>query len=115
MGLLCGDFVFVRHLDLALPFIGGARFFCANTRSESRFMTPHNGLLTSKQAATWLQVSAKTLWNHTAPRGRLKVIRLGKNVRYRLTDLEEFAEQHSIGATDNGKHIDRKRNQDSLL
>ena len=36
-------------------------------------------LLTTSEAAELLQVSEKTLWNHTAPRGnRIPVVRFGK-------------------------------------
>jgi len=38
-----------------------------------------------------LAVSTKTLFNKTAPRGPIPVVKIGAAVRYRLADLDAFA------------------------
>ncbi len=48
-------------------------------------------LLTTSQAAELLNVSEKTLWNHTAPRGNcIPAVRLGKTLRYSRQALERW-------------------------
>ena len=48
-------------------------------------------LLTAREAAALLNVSEKTLWNHTAPRGnRIPAVHFGKTVRYSRAALESW-------------------------
>ena len=58
-------------------------------------------LLTTPQAAKLLQVSEKTLWNHTKPRGNnIPAIRFGKTVRYDRGALLRWIAQQN-GANEN--------------
>jgi excisionase family DNA binding protein len=50
------------------------------------------GLLTAREAARYLGVSAGTLFNHTAPRGHIRSIRIGAAVRYSKADLDAAIE-----------------------
>lgn len=49
-------------------------------------------LLTATAAAKLLSVSPRTLWNKSAPRGPIPVVRIPgtRMVRYSLTALQEF-------------------------
>jgi len=59
---------------------------------------PSAGLLTREQAAEFLGVRPQTLavWL-TTKRYDLRVIKVGSLCRYRLSDLERFLEQRTIG------------------
>lgn len=50
-------------------------------------------LIGADEAARLLSVSRKTLWNHTAPRGRIPAVRIGRVVRYSPVDLERWIEE----------------------
>ena len=39
-------------------------------------------LMTSQQVAKFLQVSERTLWELTEPRGPIPAVRIGRSVRY---------------------------------
>lgn len=54
-------------------------------------------LLTVREAAAALSVCEKTLWSLTAPRGPLPAVRLGRSVRYDVTDLRAFIERAKGG------------------
>ncbi len=43
-----------------------------------------------KQAANVLQISERTLWSFTTPRGSLPCVRIGKSVRYDPADLKAW-------------------------
>jgi excisionase family DNA binding protein len=63
-----------------------------------RTPAPVKLLLTPRDAAAALAVSARTLWGLTQPRGRLPCVRIGRGVRYALADLERYiAEQRQGG------------------
>lgn len=47
-------------------------------------------LLTPREAAYRLGISTRHLWNLTAPRGSIPVVRLGRKTFYRPQDLEDF-------------------------
>jgi hypothetical protein len=47
-------------------------------------------LLSARDAAKALAVCEKTLWQHTAPRGPIPAVKLGRRVLYALADLEAF-------------------------
>jgi len=44
-------------------------------------------LLTSREAAEALSISNRTLWEKTAPRGPIPVVRIGTSVRYAMEDI----------------------------
>jgi excisionase family DNA binding protein len=53
-------------------------------------------LINSAEAAKLLNVSEKTLWNHTAPRGKcIPAVRLGKTVRYSRAALDSWVATQS--------------------
>lgn len=52
--------------------------------------TPAPHYLTTRQTAEYLNVGQRLLWALTAPRGPLPATRLGRTVRYSVTDLDEF-------------------------
>lgn len=58
-------------------------------------------LLSREEAAEYLGVSAKTLatW-HCRKRYALPVVKLGRAVKYRVSDLEKFIESRTVGATE---------------
>jgi excisionase family DNA binding protein len=49
-------------------------------------------LLTPRQAAKALSISERTLWAITAPRGPMPAVRIGRAVRYLVSDLQEWIE-----------------------
>ena len=51
-------------------------------------------LMDTRAAADYLAVSPRTLWGITSPRGDLHCVRIGSAVRYRLSDLDSWIEQH---------------------
>ncbi len=53
-------------------------------------------LLNSKDAAAYLSIGARTLWEMTAPRGPVPVVRLGTAVRYPVADLKALIETMRI-------------------
>jgi excisionase family DNA binding protein len=66
-----------------------AHFYDADASHNSA----RNPLMSERQAAQFLGVSPTTLqaWRTTG-RVRLAYVKLGRSVRYRLADLEDFAE-----------------------
>jgi excisionase family DNA binding protein len=60
-----------------------------------------SGLLTRAQAAEYLGVKEQTLacWL-TNKRYNLPVIKVGRLVKYRLTDLEKFLESRTVGTVE---------------
>lgn len=55
------------------------------------------GLLTTKEAASFLRIGLRTIQEHTEAR-RIPVIRIGRSVRYSIADLREFVEANRIKA-----------------
>jgi excisionase family DNA binding protein len=54
-------------------------------------MKPEQKLLTPKEVAKWLNVSVDWVHNHaTRKNPRLPVVRIGKLLRFRNDDVEEF-------------------------
>jgi excisionase family DNA binding protein len=53
-------------------------------------------LLRPREAAQWLKISERTLWSLTQ-RGELPAVRIGRSVRYDLTDLVAFVEARKSG------------------
>jgi len=54
-------------------------------------------LLSPREAAKMLGICEKTLWNWTSPRGDIPRYKLGRLVKYRPKDLEEWLEKKRIG------------------
>ncbi|MEZ6104797.1 MAG: helix-turn-helix domain-containing protein [Pirellulaceae bacterium] len=50
-----------------------------------------DGLLRPREAAQWLKISERSLWTLTQ-RGDVDAIRIGRSVRYTITDLVAFVE-----------------------
>lgn len=46
--------------------------------------------LTPRQAADALSIGERTLWRLTAPRGPLPSVRIGRSVRYAISDLDAW-------------------------
>lgn len=60
-------------------------------------------LLTLSQAAKLLQVSEKTLWNHTAPRGnQIPNVRFGKTLRYNREALARWIKEQEAASAAGG-------------
>ncbi len=60
-------------------------------------------LLTAREAAQALACGERTLWSLTSPRGPIPVVKLGRLVRYRPSDLAAFVErrlEHSTSTED---------------
>lgn len=51
----------------------------------------NDGLLRPREAAQWLKISERSLWTFTQ-RGELAAIRIGRSVRYAVSDLIAFVE-----------------------
>ena len=47
-------------------------------------------LLTAREAADALSVSERTLWSMTYPRGDLRPTRIGRGVRYSVSELQRW-------------------------
>lgn len=58
-------------------------------------------LLTREEAAEFLRVKPQTLamW-HSTKRYRLPVVKVGRLAMYRVSDLEQFIESRTVGATE---------------
>lgn len=53
-------------------------------------------LLTAREAAELLNISEKTLWNHSGDRGnKIPVVRFGRTLRYSLESLRLWIRQQS--------------------
>ena len=57
-----------------------------------------NKLLTSREAAKFLCLSERTIWEITGPRGDLPAVRIGRSVRYSKTDLADYIDRHRVGS-----------------
>ena len=51
---------------------------------------PEKQLLTSREVASLLSISPRTVWAMTVPRGSLPCVKVGRAVRYRVEDLESW-------------------------
>lgn len=54
-------------------------------------------LMKSTQAASYLAISERTLWN-LQKCGRIKSVRMGRLIRFDPADLDEFIEQAKTGS-----------------
>jgi hypothetical protein len=59
-------------------------------------------LLTEQQLAARHQRSVKTLRNARVIGGYIKFVRIGRRVRYRLSDVVEFEEANLLNSTSEG-------------
>ena len=57
-------------------------------------------LFTTRDAALKLAISQRTLWEHTAPRGPIPCVRIGRSVRYSLQALQDFLKAQEQGLRD---------------
>jgi predicted DNA-binding transcriptional regulator AlpA len=67
---------------------------------SSKSCDPEQELLTAIQAAKFLGLSRKSLWNHTAPRGaKIPCVRIepGRLVRYSRSTLERWIAERERG------------------
>jgi len=55
-------------------------------------------LLTVSEAAEFLCLSERTVWEITGPRGDLPAVRIGRSVRYSRTDLADYIDRHRVGS-----------------
>jgi excisionase family DNA binding protein len=58
---------------------------------------PPRLLLTALEAAQALRISERKLWDLTAPRGPIRVVRLGRSVRYPVDELRRWIEAEAAG------------------
>lgn len=72
---------------------------CASPKPNPKFGNP-NALLTSAEAAEVLAIAKHTLenWRTTGERA-LPFVRIGNQVRYRMSELETFVEANTFGST----------------
>ena len=73
---------------------------------------PISKLLNQKEAAAFLGCTESTLQSWRSGdryRYRLKFIRVGRLIRYRLSDLEEFVERRSDGGPKKKRRVSRDR------
>lgn len=60
---------------------------------------PQPLLVSAKEAASRMAISTGTLWNMTAPRGPLPVVKIGTRRCYAIRDLEAAIERLKVHAT----------------
>lgn len=60
-----------------------------------------NPLLTSVEAATYLAIQPQTLakWRMGGGEAAIPFIKVGRNIRYQLSDLENYIEEHKFNST----------------
>ena len=65
--------------------------------SETRGIGDPPALLRSVDAANWLKISPRKLWQ-LSNTGQIPVVRIGRSVRYRFGDLLKFVDSAKGGA-----------------
>ena len=58
-------------------------------------------LLTARDAARLFGISERFLWSLTNPRGPIPVVRIGRAVKYAVSDLEAFIREQTTSADSN--------------
>lgn len=53
-------------------------------------------LIKARDAEKMLNISERTLWSQSTPRGPIPTIRINRSIRYRPKDLEAFAQEMRI-------------------
>ncbi len=73
----------------------------SNVLVDAKRFGKQSPLIDTKQAAGFLQVSPGTLdvWRSTR-RYRLPFVKVGRNVRYRISDLETFLNERTMNVTE---------------
>jgi len=71
----------------------GARPGGASTMST----TAQPNLLSARDAARALAVAERTLWGLTSPRGPIPCVKIGRSVRYAVSDLQAFIDRQKHG------------------
>jgi len=66
-------------------------------------------LLSTKEAAGALGISVRHLYNLSAPKGPIPVVRLGKRVLYRPQDLEAFLQRAVQNELERSSHREGDR------
>jgi excisionase family DNA binding protein len=74
--------------------VSRAAFFVLGSKEKSMSEILGNRLLTRKEAALYLGLEAQTLavW-HSQGRYDIPVVKIGRSVRYRMADLDEWVRQ----------------------
>lgn len=54
-------------------------------------------LLTSTEAARQLRISARTLWQYSFPRGKLRTVKIGSRTLFDPVDLVAFIQASKAG------------------
>ena len=57
------------------------------------------GLLGAREAAEYLSIGQRKLWDMTAPRGPIPCVRIGTGVRYPIEGLDTFIAERSAKQT----------------
>jgi predicted DNA-binding transcriptional regulator AlpA len=60
-------------------------------------------LLTQREAASFLQLSERTLERFRVAGLGPKFVRVGRSIRYRLTDIETFIASRVVSSTSEGR------------
>ena len=58
--------------------------------------TEKKSLMSALEAAAYLSISPGTLFNHSAPRGPIPVVRMGARVLYAVEDLEVAIKRYEV-------------------
>lgn len=76
-----------------------------NPDTTSRSKEPLTQLLTEDDLAERWRVSVKTLRNDrvSGTQRRIPFVKIGRCVRYRLSDIEAYEDSHTIGSTSEGR------------
>jgi excisionase family DNA binding protein len=74
--------------------------------SKDVFLIYNRNMLTAKQAADFLGVTVGTLevWRSTGRYG-IPYVKIGRCVRYKVTDLENFLTSRTFTNTSQAKHV----------
>lgn len=57
-------------------------------------------LLNAREAAARLAICPKTLWLHSAPRGDLQTVRIGRRTLYDVADIRRWIDRHKAAPSD---------------
>tara|TARA_Y100000310_G_scaffold7570_1_gene8286 strand:+ start:1531 stop:1917 length:387 start_codon:yes stop_codon:yes gene_type:complete len=105
----CGRFVSTGEDNDALIIIvyKGKEYTVKKAKKGYYYGSALDKLLTSKEAADFLGVAYRTLdqWRYNYP-GRLKYLKRGNFIRYRLVDLHQFIHEatiHGAGLSQEGE------------
>ena len=93
--------IIISLLSVALVFgfagVANAEVNAVTPRSPENVMATTDELLTRQEAAELLTIQPQTLAVWAAARKNISFIKVGKSVRYRLSDLRAFLERQTVG------------------